>query len=65
LRSCIVKEHDNLFEEDDIDIEQLKAFMAMSAEEKLRCLEELNAFYQEAMPQKSKEIWEKLKTLGF
>ena len=51
--------------EDEIDIEQIKAFMKLSAEEKLRRLEELNAFYQQAMPEKSKAVWEKLKKQGF
>ena len=51
--------------EDEIDIEQIKAFMALSSEEKLRRLEELNDFYQQAMPQKSKEVWKKLKKQGF
>lgn len=47
------------------DVEQLKAFMALSAEEKLQHLEQLNAFLQQAMPVKCKEAWEKLKQQGF
>ncbi len=45
--------------------ERLKAFMALSAEEKLRHLEELNHFLQKAMPPQSKVIWDKLKQKGF
>ncbi len=47
------------------DVEQLKAFMALSAEEKLQHLEQLNAFLQQAMPVKCIEAWEKLKQQGF
>jgi hypothetical protein len=49
----------------EIDVEAIKAFMALSCEEKLRRLEELNEFYRQAMPQKSKEAWEILKKQGF
>jgi len=65
LRSYIVEKQNNAFTEEEIDIEQIKAFMALSAEEKLRRLEELNDFYQQVMPQKSKAVWEKLKEQGF
>ncbi|HLC15339.1 MAG TPA: hypothetical protein VJL89_03835 [Thermodesulfovibrionia bacterium] len=60
-----MEKQNNAFTEEEIDIEQIKAFMALSAEEKLRRLEELNYFYQQAMPQKSKAVWEKLKEQGF
>ena len=60
-----MEKQNNAFTEEEIDIEQIKAFMALSAEEKLRRLEELNDFYQQTMPQKSKAVWEKLKEQGF
>jgi len=51
--------------EETLDVERLKAFMALSAEDKLRHLQQLNLFLHQAMPTKSKEVWEQLKQQGF
>jgi len=49
---------------DDLDVERIKYFMNLSTEEKLDCLEQLNEFLREAMPEESKKIWEELKRQG-
>lgn len=51
--------------DEEIDIERLKYFMTLSAEDKLKYLNELNFFLQRVMPEKNKEIWETLKKQGF
>jgi hypothetical protein len=51
--------------QEEFDVESIKQFMKLSAEEKLNSLEQLNAFLQEAMPQSSKDVWERLKELNF
>lgn len=48
----------------EFDIESLRAFMALSAKEKLEFLEELNRFLAAAMPEKSKKIWDELRANG-
>ncbi|MBF0290141.1 MAG: hypothetical protein HQM14_20180 [SAR324 cluster bacterium] len=50
---------------EDGEMERLKGFIALSAEEKLQHLAQLNVFLHQAMPAKSKEVWEKLKQNGF
>ena len=45
--------------------DELKAYMAMSAKEKLRFLEEMNIFFSKALPSKSKAVWAKLKAKGW
>jgi hypothetical protein len=47
------------------DVEDLKRYMALSAEQKLTYLEEANKFFHEAMPPESKKAWEKLKKSGW
>jgi hypothetical protein len=39
--------------------------MSLTAEEKLRHLEELNEFLAAAMPESSKRAWQQLKKLGW
>lgn len=51
--------------DEEINIERIKYFMTLSAEEKLKYLNDLNSFLQRAMPEKNKEIWESLKKQGF
>jgi len=51
--------------EDDQELEELKRHMALSAEEKLNYLEEINDFMNKAMPASSKEIWQRLKQEGW
>lgn len=50
---------------DDVDIEALKRHMRLSAKEKLEYLERLNEFLNAAMSPESKEIWQKLKKMGY
>ena len=45
------------------DLEDIRRSMALSAEEKLDYLEQLNIFSGDT-PLKSKKIWEKLKNTG-
>ena len=47
------------------NIEDLKAYMSLSVEEKLIYLEEINSFLAEVVPDKSKKAWEKLKQEGW
>jgi len=49
----------------EFDLNQLRAYMAMSAREKLRFLEEMRGFLSKAMPSKSKAAWAKLKARGW
>jgi hypothetical protein len=43
----------------------MKRYMALSAEQKLTYLEEMNKFFHEAMSPESKQAWEELKKCGF
>lgn len=45
--------------------DQMKAYMALSPEEKLKGLEEMNAFIASVLPRKSKKIQEELKKRGW
>lgn len=45
--------------------ERLKYFMSLSMKEKLRHLEELNAFFDKMMPAKNKKIAQQLRDMGF
>jgi len=47
------------------DLNDIKAYMKMTAKEKLNWLEETTKFLQKVMPDSSKKIWEKLKQRGF
>ena len=51
--------------EEDFDIEDIKRYMGLSVEKKLNYLEEINNFFMEAMPQESKNAWERLKQTGW
>ena len=51
--------------DDYFDVEDLKRYISLSAEEKLVYLEEINNFLMEAMPDKSKKAWEELKKNGW
>jgi hypothetical protein len=51
--------------EEDFDIEDIKRYMGLSVEKKLKYLEEMNNFFMEAMPQESKNAWERLKQTGW
>jgi len=48
----------------EFDLEFIKTYMALSAEEKLKYLEELNRFLAAATPEKSKKAWEELRLRG-
>ena len=50
---------------DEFDTDRLRYFMSLSAEEKLKHLEQLNSLLDALMPESSKRIWEKLKAEGF
>ena len=47
------------------NLADIKAYMAMPAEDKLDWLEETAGFLRKITPAASKKIWEKLKTKGF
>lgn len=47
------------------NVEDLKRYMALTAEQKLIYLEEMNKFFHEAMPPESKKAWEELKKNGW
>ena len=51
--------------DDYINIEDLKAYMSLSVEEKLVYLQEINSFLAEVMPDESKKTWEELKKSGW
>ena len=52
-------------DDDFIDIEHLKKYMALSPEKKLEILEEMRDFFWVSMPEESKKVWEKLKEKGW
>jgi len=47
------------------DEQDLRYFMTLPAKKKLEYLEKLNRSLSEITPKKSKEMWERLKALGF
>ena len=51
--------------DDYFNIEDLKAYMSLSVEEKLIYLQELNSFLSEVVPNESKKAWEQLKEEGW
>ncbi|MBW1800541.1 MAG: hypothetical protein JRJ85_07395 [Deltaproteobacteria bacterium] len=59
-----MKNNDQVNDE-EYSVEDLKRYMALSPEEKLNYLEEINLFFQESMPDKSKKVWEELKKQGW
>ncbi len=52
-------------DDDYFNIEDLKAYMSLSVEEKLIYLQEINSFLAKVMPDDNKKIWEKLKQKGW
>ena len=48
-----------------VDREYIRNCLAQSPEQRLKELEKLNRFVNEAMPEESKEAWLKLKEKGF
>ena len=48
-----------------INDEDLKRYIDLSPEKKLKYLEEINSFLNEAMPEKSKKIAKRLREEGF
>ena len=46
---------------EEVDIDRMKRFIAMSPERKMECLEELNKFLNAITPEKSKKMHQKLK----
>ncbi len=52
-------------DESEFDVEQMKTYMSLSVEEKLKHLEQLNQFTQALMPESNQRIWEQLKREGF
>lgn len=53
----------NETQQPEFDVEHLKTYMALSPEQKLAYLEELNRFLDIAMPDESKAIWQRLRTM--
>ena len=51
-------------DDDFVDIEHLKKYMALPPEKKLEILEEMRDFFLVSMPEESKKVWEKLKEKG-
>ncbi len=51
--------------DDYFNIEDLKAYMSLSVEDKLIYLQELNSFLSEVVPNESKKAWERLKEEGW
>ena len=51
--------------DDYFNIEDLKAYMSLSVEEKLIYLQEINSFFAEIVPDENKKAWEKLKQEGW
>ncbi len=49
----------------EYDLNELKIYRALPAKDKLHFLEQMNAFFQKAMPSRSKKAWEKLKQKGW
>ncbi len=56
---------ESLTTETDFDIEDLRYFSGLSAEEKLNFVEQLQDFLNQAMPVENKQLWERLKEDGF
>ena len=52
-------------DDDYFNIEDLKAYMSLSVEEKLIYLQEINSFLAKVMPDDNKKVWEKLKQKGW
>ena len=50
--------------EESLDVEDLKKYMALSVEDKLTNLQEINSFLMETMSSASKKAWEELKKSG-
>ena len=51
--------------DDYFNIEDLKAYMSLSVEEKLDYLHEINSFFAEVIPDENKKAWDKLKQEGW
>lgn len=49
----------------EFDPELLKMYLKLSPEQRLETMFELNAFLWEAMPEKNKRAWEKMKERGW
>jgi len=47
------------------DMNDLLVSLSMTPKQRMDRLEQLNEFLDKAMPKKSKEIWKKLKKMGF
>jgi hypothetical protein len=56
--------HDKEKTEEEYSDEDIRAYMALPAREKLRMLEEWRSFYQRLATEESKKIWERLKDEG-
>jgi len=62
----VIKDEKNNKQKNEMyDLNDIKAYMKMTAKEKLNWLEETTKFLQKVMPDSSKKIWEKLKQRGF
>ena len=51
--------------EEYFNVENMKRYMTLSAEQKLTYLEEANNFFRETMSPESKKAWEELKKSGW
>ena len=49
----------------DHDLKDMKLYMNLPAKEKLKRLEEMNAFFLKTMSLKTRKIWTKLKRQGW
>ena len=52
-------------DEEYFNLEDLKRYMSLPVEEKLRYLQEINAFFNQFMPPENKKVWEELKKAGW
>ena len=56
---------DDIFDNEELEMDRIKKFIAMTPERKMECLEEMNKFLNALMPLKSKKIAEKLREEGY
>lgn len=58
-------QHEQSPDDSDFDVEQMRYFMSLSVEEKLKHLEQLNQFTHTLKPESGKKVWEQLQKEGF
>ena len=60
-----MKPNKNQYVWDDGELDRFRYFMSLPLKKKLSFLEQLNRFFDKAMPHENKMIWEKLRQKGF